>query len=552
MQLSASGRVGRRRAFGWQSSSTQPRTLLLRQGLGSAAKLTRLTRDLPALLRAPIGVEQATAELQRRLARRADCFLALAERAIYATPRSPYRRLLQGAGCEAGDLRALVVQEGLEGALTRLASLGVYLSFEESKGGREILRGSQRFTPTETDFDNPLLAAHLEARTGGTRSRGTLVNISLAFVRDLACNHAVSLAAHGLGAADQVLWHTAPLRDLLLQAALGKRTAAWFHPLAPLPWQVRAVSGYLAGLSSLLGHPMPAPVWADLREPRRLLDWLSGHLDAGRPIALTTLGGAAVRLARLARERGVSLAGLACLMRGEPFTEAKVELVESAGARAIDSYGFVEAGGIVGYGCPERTAVDDVHLFSDRLALVQRRRVLPVEGGTVDALLFTSLLPSSPRILLNTENGDHATLEKRACGCALGRVGLSTHLHHISSHEKLTGEGVTFARSQLVRIVEEVLPGRFGGASGDYQVVEQQDDGGVLRLRLLVNPRLGPLDDELVTQSVLAELARGSLLEANMARTWERVNTLQVVRAAPQATAAGKVLPLHLSNHPET
>ena len=120
-----------------------------------ALALARLTCDLPAFLRTPLSADEAGRRVQRRLATRAQSFLALAERAIFAEPRSPYRRLLAAAGCEVGDLRRLVAEEGLEGALTRLAASGVYVTFDEFKGRRPIVRGSTRIECRAEDFDNP-------------------------------------------------------------------------------------------------------------------------------------------------------------------------------------------------------------------------------------------------------------------------------------------------------------------------------------------------------------------------------------------------------------
>jgi hypothetical protein len=93
--------------------------------------LARLTRDLPGFLRSPLTVAQASSMVQRRLACRVESFLTLAERLIYRHPRSPYRQLMRWVGCEAGDLRALVAREGLEGALSQLAAMGVYVAFDE-------------------------------------------------------------------------------------------------------------------------------------------------------------------------------------------------------------------------------------------------------------------------------------------------------------------------------------------------------------------------------------------------------------------------------------
>ncbi len=60
-----------------------------------------------------------------------------------------------------------------------------------------------------------------------------------------------------------------------------------------------------------------------------------------------------------------------------------------------------------------------------------------------------------------TTNG---VIEQRSCGYPLESYGYSEHLREIHSFRKLTGEGVTLVGNEMVRILEEVLPARFGGS----------------------------------------------------------------------------------------
>src|SRR4051812_12283894 len=102
--------------------------------------LARLSAGLHAFLREPVSVAQAEAIIRRRLLTREQSFLKLVERAA-GPQRSPYRQLLQVAGCELGDLQALVSQAGVEGALETLRRCGVCVSFEEFKGRQPAVRG---------------------------------------------------------------------------------------------------------------------------------------------------------------------------------------------------------------------------------------------------------------------------------------------------------------------------------------------------------------------------------------------------------------------------
>ena len=133
-----------------------------------------------ALLRAPITSANALAVVQARLATRSEVFLDTVERAIFAYPGGPYRTLLDAAGYELSRLRALVVREGVEGALRRLCQDGVYVSIEEFKGIRPVVRGDRTFQFNDQDFSNPLAAAGFRASSGATRSQGVVTTIPTA------------------------------------------------------------------------------------------------------------------------------------------------------------------------------------------------------------------------------------------------------------------------------------------------------------------------------------------------------------------------------------
>src|SRR5215212_9086421 len=141
--------------------------------------------------------------------------------------------------------------------------------------------------------------------------------------------------------------------------------------------------------------------------------------------------------------------------------------------------------------------------------------------------------------------GDQAVLTRRACGCPLEALGWTTHLHTIRSYEKLTAGGMTFLDTDVVRVLEAVLPARFGGGPIDYQLLEEQDGGGRPCVRLLVHPRVGSLDEGAVADAFLAALGTGSGAERVMALQWRAAGLFQVDRACPRPTAAGKVLHLH-------
>ncbi|MBI3998790.1 MAG: hypothetical protein HY355_07120 [Armatimonadetes bacterium] len=507
--------------------------------------VARLARDLLPFLRTPVMIDDARAVLRRRLQVREQRFLHSARQLIYGHARSPHLRLLRAAGCEYGDLEVLVAREGLEGALAHLADAGVYVTFEEFKGRKEAVRGGQRFQFAEDEFNHPHMPPHYEVRSGGTRGPATAVGVNLAFVADLALNTSLALSAHGLAQHAHLIWLVVGVTPVLLYAKLARPPVAWVYPVRPLPLVAQVGGRYLAALSRLSASRLPAPAFLDLRAPGELADRLAALRRRGTPVCVTTYASSAVRVAIAAAERGIDLSGVCFITLGEPFTEAKGRLIAASGAQALVRYAFTE-GGIIGYACAAPHGPDDLHFFRDCYALVQRQRPVSASDITVGSFLFSSLLPTAPKVLLNVESGDYGVIDERPCGCELGSLGLTTHLSRIRSFEKLSGEGMTFVQTDLLRVLEEVLPARFGGTAADYQVLEEEENG-ILRLSLIISPRVGAVDEQVARDAFLEALEQNGGFERLAAGVWRRAETVVVRRQWPAATKAGKILPFQLA-----
>jgi hypothetical protein len=186
-----------------------------------------------------------------------------------------------------------------------------------------------------------------------------------------------------------------------------------------------------------------------------------------------------------------------------------------------------------------------VHLYDDLLATIQAGEGGLAAGLPRSTLLLSSLRPTAPVVLLNVSLGDQAVMTHRACGCPLERLGWHSHLHTIRSFEKLTAGGMTILDTDVIRILEELLPARFGGTAVDYQLVEDQAAPGESRLRLLVHPRVGPVDPGTVTRLFLDTLGAGSPSARIMGLAWDGAGTLRVERRPPLTAGSGKVLHLH-------
>jgi phenylacetate-coenzyme A ligase PaaK-like adenylate-forming protein len=241
------------------------------------------------------------------------------------------------------------------------------------------------------------------------------------------------------------------------------------------------------------------------------------------------------------QEAGARLQGVSFLLGAEPLTPERKRAIEACGAQAVPTYGFSE-GGSVGSQCPQAVRADEVHVSLDAFAVIQR---VPEEANGVTArpILLTSLRPACPKILLNTEIGDSAVVERRRCGCLFDEMGYFQHVHTIRSSQKLTAEGTTILAGDLYPLLEQVLPRRFGGGAGDYQLVEEQNGAGLTRYGLLVSPKIGPIDQEGLVKDFYEELGNLQDHYRVMARIWAQANAVHVRRESPVASARGKVLP---------
>jgi phenylacetate-coenzyme A ligase PaaK-like adenylate-forming protein len=253
----------------------------------------------------------------------------------------------------------------------------------------------------------------------------------------------------------------------------------------------------------------------------------------------------ALRLCVAAYEAGLDLTGATCMIAGEPPTPAKVRGITRTGARCFPTYGLAEIGRI-GVGCAQPAGCNDLHLLKDAFALIQYPRRVPGAESSVDAFNVTTLLLTTPTLMLNVEIDDYGILETRSCGCPLEQLGFTEHVQEIRSFSKLTGEGVTLIGSEMIYILEDVLPTRFGGSALDYQLIEEEDEQGFTRLSLLVSPKIELADERVVIETVLDALGHGSVMADSARAIWRQAQTLRVKRAEPVWTARGKLMPLHL------
>jgi hypothetical protein len=221
--------------------------------------------------------------------------------------------------------------------------------------------------------------------------------------------------------------------------------------------------------------------------------------------------------------------------------------IEQCGIVPVPRYGAIETGNF-GYGCLKPNAPDDLHLYHDLHGVIQPGGEEQIETLPPNALLISSLLLSSPFVLINVSLGDHAVIEKRSCGCPLGSFGWTTHIKIIRSFEKLICGGMTFLDSEIIPVLEETLPAHFGGTAIDYQIVEKDTDEGLPQILLLVNPNIGPLDPNRVKEVFLETIGAGTGAKRIMSLQWRSAGFLTVERRVPEATKTGKIWHVLQSN----
>ena len=202
--------------------------------------------------------------------------------------------------------------------------------------------------------------------------------------------------------------------------------------------------------------------------------------------------------------------------------------------------------GRIGFGCLAPEVSDHVHVLEDWHVVIQPGGAGARPNAPTKALLLSSLRPSAPLIFINVSLGDQAEAATGRCDCPMERQGWTTRLHSIRSFEKLTAGGMTFLDVDVIRVLDEVLPARFGGGPTDYQLVEEEAEDGRPRVRLLVHPRVGEVDADTVGDAFLTAIGEHSESERLMEVQWRQERVLRVERLAPRTTRTGKILHLHV------
>jgi hypothetical protein len=516
-------------------------------------KYARFAMGLRKFAHNTTNLDQAKKVIADRLVNREKNFLNLVEKGVYQYPASPYLPLLKSVGCEYEDIALMVNKDGIEASLQKLLKAGVYISWEEFKGKQDKIVDGRHIHYTDNDFDNPLLPIFYQFQSSGSRSAGTRTTLDLDFRSEMGHYRIIEMVANNAFGYPVVSWRPVPpsasgLNTMLSYWQIGNPLKKWFSPVDEKQVQAsfkhRMALRYIVYCGRLWGAKLVYPEKISLQDAVKVARWVETAKKEHGSASIDCFISLAVMVADAATKHNLDIKGTTFFSGGEPLTDTKCKIIEAAGAKISSRYVISEIGRI-GMGCPLHSFLDDVHFMHDMAAVIQHPRVVPFTDMTVNSFLFTSLLPVSPKLLINVGFDDFGEIEKRDCDCLYGQLGFHTHIHNIRSFSKLTGQGMTIMGSDLVKTLEETLPVKFGGTPTDYQLIEEEDEKGQTHLNLIISPAVGNIDESQVIETILSDLRKNAYGGKLAAGLWSQLGILKIKRMYP-LSKGGKILTLHL------
>ena len=144
----------------------------------------------------------------------------------------------------------------------------------------------------------------------------------------------------------------------------------------------------------VIGHRFPAPQYLSFSQAIIAAQWLAEMAQRRGRAVMHSHVSAALFVAAAAKHASLDLSGVVFHAGGEATTETRRSEVASTGGRLVPIFGAEELGGPNGYGCAQPQCADDIHLFTDVLAVIAARREF--RGAAVDSLTSPRFTPSPP------------------------------------------------------------------------------------------------------------------------------------------------------------
>ncbi len=489
-----------------------------------------------------------------QIANRDKNFVQLIKANVFENPQSPYLPLFNAAKLSYDDVEQMVTRQGLEQTLEELYDADVYVTFEEFKGRVPIKRGSVEFLAKDSDFDSLNLTPIMFGQTGGSTGKPAHTRLDLDYMAQTAHYVALEMSVHSRFDAPMVIWRGllpdfVGVAAVLRRAYLGQTVDRWFTTLrgndANMGWYYTLLTYLMIYMGKFHGNKFPMPEYVSLDAPLPIAQALADMTQKMGMVTCCATTSKCVRVCVIAKQHNIDLTGVVFYGGSEPCTPTKIETIEATGAKFVNHYGTTETGAI-GLACANATDPTDVHFLSNHLALIQRPQ--QVRDQSVNAIYYTNLLPSSPKMLINVQLDDFGIVEERDCGCPLYHMGFTKHIRQTSSFSKLTSEGTTLIGNDVVHILEHVLPSQFGGNLLNYQLVEEENQQGFTKLVLYVDPSV-PIQDETVLRDTFLDALKHSMPSARLAQAEYRTgDVVSIRREKPFVTSRGKHFPIRTLN----
>jgi len=430
--------------------------------------------NIKRFLTEKISLEECQELIKKGMDNREDNFLFSVKNLIYEQKRSPYLELLKVSHINYEDIKKMVSREGIEGTLRILKEEGVYITFEEFKGQKELKRKGHTFRFQQKNFSNLFQRGTGEVYSGASRGPGTMIHWNSGYLMQKVIHEAMMFDVHKCFNAPSALWYpTFPAQTGLYTMRLKKLgipPEIWFFQVKRVKPETlyEKVLFYFSSMFERVAFEGVPFRHVSLKDAYIIAEWAAQKIKDYSACSISTFVSAAVRICIAAKERGLNIKNTKFFISGEPLTERKRKEIEELGCKIVNTYYFSE-GGFVGCSCDNPNhKVDEMHFFKDSFSIIQHFREIEKTGQKVNAFLFTSLYPDCPIVMLNMENGDYGVIEEKQCGCLFDSYGFNDHMYNVRSYEKITAEGQTYFINDMANVIEEVFPAEFGGSSIDY------------------------------------------------------------------------------------
>lgn len=492
--------------------------------LREIVRYSGMTLAFRSHLRSPLDT-QPERTVRECLENREANFLAQAQ-AVLSEPVHPYSQLFQAAGCAYADLESAVHRDGIEATLARLLREGVYISHDEFRGRTEIVRGGRHIHSSPRDWANRRGKGHVMQTSSGSSGRPVRTAMGLDYLAHLEAWHVLAVRELDLGGRAGV--NAGPILPgfgiiaAVLASRLDMPFERWYAPCGgSRNLHYRAATAAMIACLRLSGGSIPRVTPLDPGDYAPVAEYLARRRSEGARTGIAGFVSAVTRVAATAADRGLNLRGCRAWLLGEALTDAKRAVMESAGIEPFPTYSTTDFGSI-GFPCGEMNTGNCVHVRSDCVALA---------AGPEDALHVTSLQPFYPRLLINVGIGDTGIIEPARCRCSLSRLGLNVQVRNMAAASMVKAQGVTLAARDLVKLLEERMPAKFGGRPGDYQLVEREG-ASQTEAELRIRPGASAASPREMLDFFLDETRRlygGSLA----ALSWTHSDGIRVVLAGP-------------------